>query len=154
MKFLTSLAGIATCLIFSTGAWATDAAQHKEHHPESASASATSAQPASDKMATAASMKMMDEQMKMMQVMHEKMLGAKTEEERKTLMAEQMKMMQGGMQMMSKMREMKPESKSKMKGRMATDFGMQHQIMEKRMEMMETMLQMMMDRLPTSPAAK
>ena len=68
-------------------------------------------------------------------------------------MAEQMKMMQDGMQMMGKMREMKLESNSKMKGRMATDFGMQHQMMEKRMEMMQTMMKMMIDQMPAVPSA-
>lgn len=150
MKFIQSFAGIATCLIFGSTVWAVDAGQHNEHHPESASAMAKSAQAASENMEPGVSMKMMDEQMKMMQAMHEKMMGAKTEEERKALMADQMKMMQGGMEMMGKMRKMRVEGKVKMKGRMPADCGMQHQMMEKRMEMMEDMLQMMMDRLPPS----
>lgn len=43
------------------------------------------------------------EQMKAMQAMHDKMLAAKTPEERNALMAEQMKLMQDGMTMMGRM---------------------------------------------------
>ena len=97
----------------------------------------------------------MDQRMKDMQAMHEKMMSAKTPEERQALMAEHMKMMQDGMAMMKQMGGM-----SKMGG-MQGGKGMggmseRHQMMEKRMEMMESMMQMMMDRMqsPMAPAAK
>ena len=65
----------------------------------------------------------MDTQTKAMQAMHEKMMAAKTPEERNSLMAEHMKSMQDGMAMM-----------------------------EKRMAMMQTMMKMMMDRMAAAPA--
>jgi hypothetical protein len=42
--------------------------------------------------------------------------------------------------------------KAGMKGKMPADMAAHHQMMAKRMEMMETMMQMMMDRLPATPA--
>lgn len=48
----------------------------------------------------------MDQQMRMMQEMHQKMKSAKTPEERQALMAEHMKAMQGGMTMMCEMGQM------------------------------------------------
>ena len=44
-----------------------------------------------------------DRQMKMMQEMHQKMMAAKTPEERQALMAEHMKAMHAGMSMMCEM---------------------------------------------------
>jgi hypothetical protein len=86
----------------------------------------------------------MDAQMKKMREMHDKMAAAKTPDERNKLMAEHMKTMQDGMQMMggmggSGMGDMK-------------DMPAHHQMMDKRMAMMETMMQMMMDRMPVQPA--
>ena len=86
----------------------------------------------------------MDSQMKAMQEMHDKMMGAKTPEERTALMADHMKTMQDGMTMMS---GMSPGGMGNMKGDMAGH----HQMMEKRMEMMQATMQMMMDRLPAAP---
>ena len=87
----------------------------------------------------------MDAQMKAMQEMHDKMMAAKTPEERNALMAEHMKTMQDGMTMMN---GMSPGGMGGMKGDMAAH----HQTMEKRMEMMQATMQMMMDRLPAAPA--
>jgi hypothetical protein len=87
----------------------------------------------------------MDSQMKSMQEMHNKMMAAKTPEERNVLMAAHMKTMQDGMTMM---KGMTPSSMADMKEG-ATE---RSQMMEKRMEMMESMMQMMMDRLPAVPA--
>lgn len=50
-----------------------------------------------------AGMAKMDEHMKSMQAMHEKMMAAKTPEERQALMDEHMKLMQDGMGMMQQM---------------------------------------------------
>ena len=92
----------------------------------------------------------MDRHMRAMQAMHEKMAAAKTPQERQALMAEHMKTMQDGMRMMKSMH-----------GQMASGnppagmAGMQHdpQMMERRMTMMESMMQMMMDRMsmPQTP---
>ena len=90
----------------------------------------------------------MDTQMKAMREMHDKMMAAKTPEERNALMAEHMKTMQEGMTMMNGMPR---EGMGGMKGGMKGDMTTQHQMMEKRMEMMQSMMQMMMDRLPAAP---
>lgn len=60
------------------------------------------AAPASS-MATSDHMARMDAQMKTMQSMHDKMMAAKTPEERSKLMAEHMKTMRDGMKMMDGM---------------------------------------------------
>lgn len=72
--------------------------------------------------------------MKSMQEMHDKMMAAKTPEERQALMADHMKAMQGGMGMMGQMRGAQ--------GGTSTS----PEMMAKRMDMMEMMMQMMMDR--------
>jgi hypothetical protein len=99
-------------------------------------------------MATPDQMGKMDAQMKTMQGMHDKMMNAKTPEERSKLMAEHMKTMQDGMAMMEGM------SGGGMKGMqgMTGDMGARQQMMEKRMEMMQSMMKMMMDRMPAAPA--
>lgn len=133
---MTALAG---ALIFATPAFAEDA-----HHPEAA---AKAAKTAPSKAAAKESMDKMDKQMIAMQEMHEKMMSAKTPEERSALMADHMKTMQDGMSMMGGM------GAGKMKGRMPSDPAGRQQMMEKRMDMMESMMQMMMDRMPP-PATK
>ena len=92
----------------------------------------------------------MDAQMKMMQAMHEKMMNAKTPEERSKLMAEHMKAMQDGMAMMDGMSGAGMGGMKGMQG-MQGDMGAHHQMMEKRMEMMQAMMKMMMDRMPAAP---
>lgn len=88
-------------------------------------------------MATPDQMARMDAQMKTMQAMHDKMINAKTPQERSKLMAEHMKAMQGGMAMMGDMKGMPG---------MTGDMGANNMMMAKRMEMMQMMMQMMMDR--------
>lgn len=97
----------------------------------------------------------MDKQMQSMREIHDKLLAARTPEERSKLMAEQMKLMQGGMDMMGGMgmggmRGMGPMGAASAPMDMAT----RQQMMEKRMEMMQSMMQMMMDRTVPAPAAK
>jgi hypothetical protein len=87
----------------------------------------------------------MDEHMKAMREMHDKMMRAKTPEERNALMAEHRKLMQEGMAMMG---EMGPGGMGAMGGDMAT----RQKMMEKRMEMMQSMMPMMMDCMPQAPA--
>ena len=96
----------------------------------------------------------MDMQMKTMQAMHEKMMDAKTPEARNSLMAEHMKSMQDGMKMMEGMA--KPgmagmQGMQAMSG-MSAEMSAHHTMMEKRMAMMQTMMKMMMDRMPAAPA--
>ncbi|MDO8373563.1 MAG: hypothetical protein Q7J71_00345 [Polaromonas sp.] len=98
-------------------------------------------------MAASDQMARMDVQMKTMQGMHEKMLNAKTAEERNKLMAEHMKTMQDGMAMMDRTSGAGIGGMKGMPG-MGGDPDARQQMMEKRMEMMQTMMKMMMDRMP------
>ena len=105
-------------------------------------------------------MSKMDAQMKQMRDMHEKMMAAKTPEDRNKLMAEHMKTMQDGMKMMEGMGGAGMSGMDGMKGMgdmkggqgAAGDMTGHHQMMDKRMEMMQSMMQMMMDRMPAAPA--
>ena len=93
----------------------------------------------------------MDMQMKTMQAMHEKMMDAKTPEARNALMAEHMKSMQDGMKMMEGMAKPGMAGMQAMSG-MSAEMSAHHIMMEKRMAMMQTMMKMMMDRMPAAPA--
>ena len=124
---------LALAAALSTDALAQSDKEHAVHHPEGASASAAKA----TSKAAAAAPAQMDMQMKSMQEMHQKMMAAKTPEERQALMTEHMKSMQGGMAMMGQMKA--PDAKGGGK-------SMSPEMMGKRMDMMEMMMQMMMDR--------
>ena len=142
MKLVRSLSFVLALATVGTPPFAAQDDQHQAHHPAgSASAPASKATPGKARP----EMARMDSQMKAMQEMHDKMMGAKTPEERNALMAEHMKTMQNGMTVMN---AMSSGGMSGMKGDMAAH----HQMMEKRMEMMQAMMQMMMDRLPAEPA--
>lgn len=158
MQFIRPMLGLAISLVLAAGVSAEDQVEHKEHHPESAGATAKAVpKPAAPRVKESAkkmddqkeAMKKMDDQIRMMRDMHEKMMSAKSPEERSAMMAEHMKMMQGCMAMMGNMRT---DANAAMKGEMSEDMRM-HRMMEKRMEMMESMMQMMLDRMP-APAAK
>lgn len=91
----------------------------------------------------------MDAQMKTMRDVHAKMMSARSDEERSRLMPAHMKSMQDGMAMMGSMDDMKGmPTMQGMTGEMATH----HQMMHKRMQMMQTMMTMMKDRMPAAPA--
>jgi hypothetical protein len=102
-------------------------------------------------MATPDQMTRMDAQIKTMQGLHEKMMNAKTPQERSKLMTEHMKSMQDGMAMMDGMSGAGMGGMKGMQG-MTGDIGTRQQMMEKRMEMMQTMMKMMMDLMPATPA--
>ena len=102
-------------------------------------------------MATPDSIAKMDSQMKTMQVMHDNMMAAKTPEERSKLMTGHMKAMQDGMKMMDGMSGSGMDDMKGMQG-MTGDMAARHQMMEKRMEMMQTMMKMIMDRMPAVTA--
>jgi hypothetical protein len=93
----------------------------------------------------------MDTQMKMMRETRDKMMQAKSPEERNALMAINMKQMQSGMAMMGGMGS---DGMTGMQGNspMSGDMSLRQQMMEKRMEMMQSMMQMMMDRMPQAPS--
>ena len=138
MKIVRAL--VLAITVVSASAWAVTDDQHQAHHP----AGATTA-PASKVMSGSSSSDMasMDTQMKAMQEMHEKMMAAKTPEERNVLMAEHMKTMQDGMTMLN------GTSTGGMHG-MKGDMAAHHTTMEKRMEMMQAMMQMMLDSMPAA----
>ena len=139
---MRSILALALAAAFSTGVLAQSDKEHAAHHPEGASAPGASAAAGAGTAAPA----QMDRQMKSMQQMHEKMLAATTPEERQALMSEHMKSMQGGMAMMGQMKAPDAEGGSK---------SMSPEMMGKRMDMMEMMMQMMMDREgATAPAGK
>ena len=96
----------------------------------------------------------MDTPIKSMQAMHEKMMAAKTPEERNSLMAEHMKSMQDGMKMMEGMAKPGMAGMKGMGGMggMSAEMSAHHAMMEKRMMMMQTMMKMMMDRMPANQA--
>ena len=89
----------------------------------------------------------MDEHIKKMQALHDKMTGAATPEERQKVMDEARKEMQAGMVMMQPMMQgggMMGGGMMAQKGK-STDTRAQMQMMGKRMDMMQMMMQMMMD---------
>ena len=136
-KFLT----LAAALPFVVGCAATQtkAPDHQAHHPDGAAPAAV-AKPMPGMGADMAA------KMKAMQEMHQKMMAAKTAEERQALMAEHMKAMQGGMGMMKGM------AGGAMGKDMPLDPQRRMQTMEQRMDMMQMMMEMMMDRMPAPPA--
>ncbi len=106
---------------------------------------------AASSMATPDHMAKMDAQMKTMRDMHQKMMGAKTPQERDRLMAEHMKSMKDGMAMMGGKSGVGMGDMKGMQG-MAGDMGTHQQMMGKRMEMMEMMMSMMGDQMSVMPA--
>ena len=102
----------------------------------------------------------MHDHMKDMQAMRDKMMNAKTPAERQALMDEHMKTMHEGMTMMKGMKDMKDmkemggmHGKPGMPGMagmkdMPMDMSKHHQMMEMRMDTMQTMMEMMMQRMP------
>ena len=92
----------------------------------------------------------MDEHIKTMQALHDKMTSAATPEERQKVMDEQRKEMQGCMAMMSPMMQSGGMMGGMGSGTMAQkgkpgDANAQVQMMQKRMDMMQMMMQTMMD---------
>lgn len=154
MKTLISSVLVSVCVVLVSAVWAADQnqADHTAHHPDAGVAASSAPQAVSDNAAKD-TMAKMDAQMKTMREMHEKMMNAKTPEERDALMAEHMKCMKDGMSMMGNMggMGMMGGGQGKMQTNMMADMATRHQMMEKRMEMMETTMQMMMDRLPSPP---
>ena len=168
-----SLIAVA-CIVTSSLALAVAADEHAAHHPDAASAPAAGASIAKAKTTKvrAASKVVtpspMDQQMQAMQAMHDKMMNAKSMDERRGMLDEQMKSMESGMAMMDQMgmgmggQGATPAASS---ASASTGMGMgggmgmgpggmpaQHATMMKRMEMMQMMMRMMMDRLSVEPA--
>lgn len=85
----------------------------------------------------------MDTQLKAMRDMHVKMASAKTRDELKALLGEHAKAMRDGISMMESMGTPGLDAQS---GE-PYDLPTRQQIMEKRMDMMEVAMQMMVDRM-------
>jgi hypothetical protein len=124
---------------------ATPPYDHSAHHP---------AQTAPKPSAEATRV---DEQLKTMQDMHQKMQAAKTSEERAALMQDHMKAMQDGMSMMGQMKkgmstDGMPKDGAKRPSMMMGTTASGRDIMERRMSMMEMSMQMMMDRQGAVPS--
>ena len=141
---------LAAATVLSTGAIAQSSSTAPASPPSGAAASKAQ-RPAAKSTAPTASQ--WNKQMKAMEEMHAKMLAAKTPEERQALMADHMRVMRDGMAMMGQV--------GSGKGGAAMDgMGMgamhgNHDMMSRRMDMMQLMMQMMMDRESAgAPAAK
>jgi len=155
MTFVRTTVSIAvlSSAAMVTSSWAAADKQHDVHHPAPATVTQVAqAQPAATSMGmrAGATAPGYADQMKAMQQMHDKLIAAKTPEERTALMAEQMKLMQGSMNMMGGMGGMGAGAAAGKPADMAARQGM----MEQRMDMMQSMMQMMMDRMPAVPATK
>ena len=92
-----------------------------------------------------------DQQLKVMHEMHQKMAAAKAPEERAALMKDHMKTMQDGMGMMGQMHGGMTDGMRGESGNGA--MPMDPEMMKRRMDMMEMMMQMMMDREGVKPPA-
>jgi len=96
-------------------------------------------------------MAQMDEHMQMMKTLHEKLMSATTPEARQILMDRQREEMQGCMATMNQMKQ-GGKTMGNMGGGMmeqkgaSADATPQMRMMQKRMDMMEMMMQTMMDR--------
>lgn len=141
-------------------------------NPATTAAASPAAGMAPMAMDGAASTMAMDTRMKTMQEMHQKMMNAGTPAERQALMADHMKAMQGGMAMMKEMQAMhagsgaggmgtmgSPGGAAPMAGMgdgkaMPADMAKRHQMMTDHMAMMQTMMDMMADRMPAAAMGK
>jgi hypothetical protein len=135
---------IGTALVFAAGA---PLAQDAKAPASSPSATASQPRPS---MNTSSPMGQMDEHMKNMQTLHDRMMSATTPEERQKVMEEQRKEMQGSMGMMNQMMRGGATPGGMGTGMMGqkgkpADAGAQMQMMQKRMDMMQMMMQTMMD---------
>ncbi|WP_439608481.1 hypothetical protein [Hydrogenophaga sp.] len=149
MKPLYTILALATAALLTAcanpphrGAGPLSAAKADEHAAHQAAAAASPAAPPHA----------MQERMKSMQAMRDKMMNARTPAERQALMAEHMKAMHDGMDMMKGMGGMGGMPGMK---HMPPGTGQPQQMLEMRMDMMQTMMEMMMQRMPggTPPPA-
>ncbi len=171
MKVIYSIAVVSVCAFLGAQAVAADQHDHTSHQSAVASSKMGKMdnkamlvnKPMAHQSMEQESMEKIDKQMKAMQEMHEKMMSAKTPEERKAHMAEHTKAMQGGMAMMNDLSKMcsahahqmdmlaannlSGEKKSAMKCDLHCEMEARNKLLEKRMAMMEAMMQMIIDRV-------
>ncbi len=143
MKLVAGSIAVALALLAGCssmpGAYGRDAADHASHHPQGAVAPAPPG---------------FEPQMQAMQEMHRKMAAARTPEERAALMNDHMKTMQQGMAMMGRMRGgMMGDAMGLGAGKEPPGGGMpmDADTMKRRMDMMDMMMQMLLDRETTMP---
>lgn len=165
---LNIVAGLLTTLFVAGCAVAQSpkpADEHAGHHPGDAQSGGVTTQSA-PAATTPPTPDAFDRQMTAMQEMHKKMQAAKTPAERSALMDEHMKLMQSGMTMMGAgnsggmgMGMMQQGAQAKPAAPAASgNSGMgggimgMHAQMERRMAMMEQMMQMMVDRQAAMPS--
>ena len=134
---------VGTAFLLATGMPLAQDAKAPASNP-----STTATQPGSS-MNMGSQMGQMDEHMKKMQALHDRMMSATTPEERQKVMDEQRKEMQSGMGMMNQMHGggMMGGTGGGMMGQKGkpADTTAQMQMMQKRMDMMQMMMQTMMD---------
>ena len=125
MKFIHPIVLTTALSFLGTAAWAADQDDHKAHHPEAAAPSSqTPAGGAGDAVA-----KPPMANMRAMSDMHDKMMNAKTPEERQAVMADHMKgmPMKEGMPMMGGSRDGKNDmggmGQGQMKGSMPSNMA-------------------------------
>ena len=148
MKLVRPLCLALALLAAGAPSWASQHDQHKGHHPTgAASASAASSKSMPGKITPEKAR--MANHMRAMQAMHDKMMAAKTPEQRDALMAEHMKTMQEGMGMMKGMGGMGGMASPKGPPTSMTE---RQSLLEQCMDLMQTMMEMMVDRLPQTPA--
>lgn len=172
MKFLHSLVLASAAAFTGATAWAAEPAAQANPAPTQTTPANATPDSATGAATAGDNSQRIDAQIAAMRQMHQKMMDAKTPEARQALMAEHMKTMQDGMAMMSSMSGMAGmgsmgsmggmsgmggAGKGGMAGmggagKMPADMAAHHQMMAKRMELMEAMMQMMMDRLSATPA--
>jgi hypothetical protein len=148
---LTIPIAVSTAFIFAAGyAWGVD-----EHHPDAKAPTAKSAPASAVKApAPAATVRKMQDNVKTLQGQLDRIAKAKTDEERQRAIADHMKTMQENMGLA---RSMQPEMKMDcpmMGSGMGNGMGMMGgagpegmQQMEKRMDMMQTMMEQMSRRM-------
>lgn len=117
-----------------------EADEHAAHHPAGAAAAAAAPAPPG-----------YDRQMTAMHEMHRKMADAKTPDERAALMKDHMKTMHDGMAMMGKMGGSMGGGAGMGEGK--GPGSMDPAMMKRRMDMLESMMQMMLDRDAMKPSA-
>jgi hypothetical protein len=130
-----ALSALGASILLAGCAASPKADDHAAHHPPGAAVAAPAAP----------TLGQVDSMMKSMQEMRAKMMAAKTPEERAALMKDHMKVMHEGMAMMGHMR-----SGTGGMG-MGGGMSMSAEMMGKRMDMMEMMMRMMMDREAMRP---
>ncbi|MEO8154233.1 MAG: hypothetical protein ABI605_14275 [Rhizobacter sp.] len=149
MASIRTLAALASVALITACATATEPArtqsakadpdEHASHHPAGAASAPAPGAPMQDRM-------------KAMREMRDKMMNATTPEERHALMSDHMKTMQDGMQMMKGMGGKGAMDSMDAKG-MSPDMAQRQRMMEGRMDMMQMMMDMMVQRMPASGAA-